>query len=755
MLKILQRIVQEVNAAADFRDALNVMVARVRSALTTEACSIFLTDHRAGNYVFMATDGLNKECIGRVRLAFGQGVVGLVGQRKEPVNLDDATTHECYQHVADVKEEPFKAFLGAPIIHRRQVLGIIFVQQRQPRRYDEAEEAFLVTLSAQLAVIISHAENAGELSRLLTPHSLRRDSILAGVPCSSGVAIGQAFVIYPLTDIDAVPNRLIDDIDSEITAFRLAVEGLRQELELLGQSLAPNLPANERDLFDAYLQMLNPEGLVDEVIAEIAVGHWAQGALKRVIKRYIHQFAAMDNEYMRERAADVHDVGRRLLAHLQRSTRMVRDYPEKTILVGEEITAANLAEVPRIRLAAIVSNKGSANSHVAILSQALGIPAIMGVEGLIIADLEGKELIVDGYHGQVYITPNPTLRKEFQRVAKQQVALNRDLEYLHDLPAQTTDGHTISLYVNAGLDSDISLAFSAGAQGIGLYRTEIPFFMRDRFPSGEEQRQVYRQLLTAFAHKPVIMRTLDIGGDKPLPYFPIDEKNPFLGWRGIRISLDHPDIFLVQVRAMMCANDGLGNLKIMLPMVSDLAEVDEALRLLHTAHSEILAEQPNVPFPDIGVMIEVPSAMYQIAALAKKVSFLSVGSNDLTQYLLAVDRNNSHVAHLYNSLHPSVIRALRYIVDEARAANIPLSICGEMAGDPVSAVLLLGMGFSHFSMNATHVPRMKWITRKLSLAQAQAIYHEALTFNDAKTIRHHVEQVLITAGLDALIKPRG
>jgi phosphotransferase system, enzyme I, PtsP len=306
--------------------------------------------------------------------------------------------------------------------------------------------------------------------------------------------------------------------------------------------------------------------------------------------------------------------------------------------------------------------------------------------------------------------------------------------------------------VNAGLGADISIALAAGAEGVGLYRTEIPFLLRDRFPSSEEQRIIYRQLLASFAPLPVIIRTLDVGGDKPLPYFPIQEDNPFLGWRGIRIMLDHPEIFLAQIRAMLRASEGLNNLRIMLPMITDVSEVDEALRLMHKAFVEVRDEGYAIEMPQIGVMIEVPSAVYQARSLAKRVDFLSVGTNDLTQYLLAVDRNNARVANLYNALHPAVLRALIQVVEHGHQEGKHVSICGEMAADPLSVLLLLAIGFDSFSMNAPSIERVRFILRQVTKKKAAKLLHEVLNMESAAMIRCHMELALERAGLGNLIR---
>jgi len=384
-----------------------------------------------------------------------------------------------------------------------------------------------------------------------------------------------------------------------------------------------------------------------------------------------------------------------------------------------------LAEVPHAKLAGVVSVRGSRTSHVAILARALGVPAVMGVSELPVGRLDDAELIIDGYAGRVYIEP---------------------------LPSETLDGKHIPLYVNTGLLSDLSPTTESGAEGVGLYRTEFPFMIRNRFPGEEEQRRIYRQVLEAFAPRPVVLRTLDVGGDKALPYFPIEEDNPFLGWRGIRITLDHPEIFLVQVRAMMRASEDLGNLNILLPMISDVAELHDSLALIHQAHDELLEEGHMVPMPRVGVMIEVPSAVYQAGSLARRVDFLSIGTNDLTQYLLAVDRNNPRVADLYDSLHPAVIRAILQVVESARVHGKPVSVCGEMAGDPAAAILLVGMGIESLSMSVASLPRVKWVIRNLTRERANEILSNVLVMEDVDSIRAYLNQTLEAAGMGGLLR---
>ena len=366
--------------------------------------------------------------------------------------------------------------------------------------------------------------------------------------------------------------------------------------------------------------------------------------------------------------------------------------------------------------------------------------------------VDGRKIIVDGYTGRVYVDPPRGVRDEFRHLLREEEELSRELHELRDLPAITPDHVGIPLYVNTGLLADVSPSRRSGAEGIGLYRTEFPFMVRDRFPGEEEQFKIYRQVLKSFSPAPVTLRTLDVGGDKALPYFPIEEDNPFLGWRGIRISLDHPEIFLVQLRAMLRASAGLGNMNLLFPMINSIDEVDDALRLLRRAHHELIDSGISINMPRVGVMIEVPSAVYQVRELARRVNFLSVGTNDLTQYLLAVDRNNARVAGLYDSLHPAVIRALQQIVDGARAEKTPVSVCGEMAGDPAAAILLLGMGVDNLSMSAANLPRVKWVIRSFTRRRARSLLKEALSFEYAHSVRSYLNAALEDAGLGGLVR---
>ncbi len=759
MLKVLKKIVQDVTTAADLSQALVTLVQRVKKAIDADAVAVFLLDQKNSDYVLLASDGLVKEAKTIVRVPQDEGLIGLVGRREEPINIDEAHKHPDFYSSPMVNEGNLHGFLGVPIIQHRRLYGVISVQQESVSYFDGTEEAFLITLAAQLGGIIAHADATGELSELTQirkknkKKSASKTNTLLGHGTVPGVAIGEAFVVYPPADLDSIPYREAEDVDSECTLLLEALKRAREDMQKLGQQMHDKVAEDERALFDVYLRILHEDSLGQEVIEAIKQEKLsAQAALSQVVKKHIQQFENMEDAYLRERASDFRDLGRRVLAHLQSSQKKEFDYPEKTILIGDEISASSLAEVPEGVLAGIVSTKGSYNSHVAILARALGVPSVMGVRGLQLEGLTGQTIVVDGYAGQVFLSPSKTLYNEFNKLAQEEHELNQSLGALRDEPAETTDGYRISLMVNTGLAMDAGLSMSVGAEGVGLYRSEVPFMNKDRFPSEDEQNIIYRQILKAFSPRPVTMRTLDIGGDKVLPYFPIEEDNPYLGWRGIRVTLDHPEFFLVQIRAMLRASENLNNLRILLPMVSALSEVDEAKYLIDQAFSELVDEGYKLQRPKLGTMIEVPAAAILAKELGRRCDFISVGSNDLLQYLLAVDRNNPRVASLLSPFHPAAIQTLLRIVEQSHAAGIEVSICGEMASDPCAVILLLAMGYDCLSMNSASLPRVKWVVRNFAIKQTRKILDEVLNMEHPSDIHQYLQNALVEAGLGGLIR---
>ena len=750
---MLRTISQEVNAAKDLPAALAIIVKQVRVAMNSHVCSVYLYEPDRDRYLLMATEGLNKRAVGKVSMASNEGLVGLVGSRAETITLEDAMSHPKFLYFPATGEERYASFLGTPIIHHRQVLGVLVVQQKERRQFDEGDEAFLVTMSAQLSGVIAHAEATGSIRGLGKQGKGIQEARFIGVPGAPGAALGTAVVVLPVADLDVVPDKAISDIPEQLELFALALESVRADIRKLSARLSDQLRPQERALFDVYLMMLEHTALAGDVIAVIRRGQWAQGALRQVVSEHVQRFEHMDDDYLRERASDVKDLGRRLLSYLQQAHKQTLIYPDNTILVSEELSPAMLGEVPAEKLVGLISVLGSRNSHVAILARAMGIPTVVAAVDLPYTRLDGIELILDGYHGDVFTNPSVLLRKQYAEVVEEERLINNDLDSLRSLPCVTLDGHHLPLWVNTGLLADVKRAQQRGAEGVGLYRSEVAFMGASRFPSESEQVQMYREQLEAFYPLPVTMRTLDIGGDKPLSYFPIKESNPYLGWRGIRITLDHPEIFLVQVRAMIKASAGLDNLHILLPMISGVHELDDAQHLIHRAWGELTSEGIDVQMPQVGVMIEVPSAVYQAKELARMADFLSVGSNDLTQYLLAVDRNNARVAALYDYLHPAMLMALKEVVSAAHAAGKPVSICGEMAGDPVAAVLLLAMGFDSLSMNSTHLPKVKWLLRKMTLEHAQELLAEVSAMDNPQLIHSTLNLALSNLGLSKVLNP--
>jgi len=746
MIHRLHRIVQEVNRAPDIHRALVSITDSLTRDLSADACTIFLAQKDEPDIlVLQACSGLNPDIIGKVKRKLGQGLIGTIAARAEAMNLINAPQHPKFLLVPDSGETDYPLMLGVPIIAHRDVLGVIAVQRREGN-FNEDEEAFLTTLAAQLATSIERAESQG----IGVEQNTRLIKGVAGAP---GMAIGVALVLNRGVNLESVPDKRIADSAAELDHFRSAVGKVCEELTDQAELMREALPEEECALFIAYAQMLSGGSLIDDTVRGIEAGRWAPSSWRDTVEQHAHVFTQMEDPYLAERANDIRDLGVRVLRKLMLEHDSHIDFPKNTILLGDEVTATDLADVPLECLSGIVSAHGSNSSHVAILAHALGIPAVMGVSNLPVKQLDGVDLVVDGYNGSAFINPNKSILNEYRQYLREEAVIEQGLLELKNLPAVTTDNHKISLLVNSGLMSDFTPSLRSGAEGVGLYRTEIPFQIRDRFPSEEEQYLIYRDVLQTFEGMPVVLRTLDVGGDKPLSYFPINEANPFLGWRGVRITLDHPEIFLTQVRAMIRANVGVNNLEILLPMISGKAELEECMVLIRRVRDEIEEELgQQIPLPRVGAMIEVPSAVYQIEDICALTDFISIGTNDLTQYLLAVDRNNENVADLYSSLHPAVLKAMLQIVRGAAVTGTPVSVCGELAGDPLGVMALLGMGISSLSMSVGSLLRAKKVIMSFSYSELNELLEQALSMSDAAKIRQMYATRLDERGLGGLIR---
>ncbi|POJ44883.1 phosphoenolpyruvate-protein phosphotransferase PtsP [Klebsiella pneumoniae] len=745
MLTRLREIVEKVASAPRLNEALDILVTDVCQAMETEVCSVYLADNDRRCYYLMATRGLKKPRGRTVALAFDEGLVGLVGRLAEPINLADAQKHPSFKYIPAVKEDRFRAFLGVPIIQRRQLLGVLVVQQRELRQFDESEESFLVTLATQMAAILSQSQ----LNALFGQY---RQTRIRALPASSGVAIAEGWMDVSLPLMEQVYEASTLDTASERERLTGALEEAANEFRRYSTRYAAGAQKETAAIFDLYSHLLSDARLRRELFAEVDKGAVAEWAVKKIIEKFAEQFAALSDGYLKERAGDLRTLGQRLLFHLDDSIQGPNTWPARIILVADELSATTLAEVPQDRLAGVVVRDGAANSHAAIMVRALGIPTVMGAD-IQPSLLHGHTLIVDGYRGELLVDPEPVLLQEYQRLISEENELSRLAEDDLQRASELKSGERVKVMLNAGLSPEHEEKLGSFVDGIGLYRTEIPFMLQSGFPSEEEQVAQYQGMLQMFNSKPVTLRTLDIGADKQLPYMPISEENPCLGWRGIRITLDQPEIFLIQVRAMLRANAATGNLSILLPMVTSLEEVDEARRLIDRASREV-EEMIGyaIPRPRLGVMLEVPSMVFMLPQLASRIDFISVGTNDLTQYLLAVDRNNTRVASMYDSLHPAVLRALAMIAHDAERFGIDLRLCGEMAGDPMCVTILIGLGYRHLSMNGRSVARVKYLLRRIDIEEAQELSRRSLDAQMTAEVRHQVAAFMERRGLGGLIR---
>ncbi|HEX6005655.1 MAG TPA: phosphoenolpyruvate--protein phosphotransferase [Burkholderiales bacterium] len=745
MVPSWRQIVREVNAAASLHDALTLIVHRVKESLPVDACAVYLTDLGTEQYVLMAFDGLDAAPAGTVRVG-RKGLTGLVAERRELVVVTNAAAHQSYRSSPEPGQESHGSFLGMPLIHHRAVLGVLVAWKRVHVDFGNEEVIFFLTIAAHLARVIHGASATDEVRRMLSGE-IETEAFVQGIQAAAGVAIGTAATLGSTVRLESVPDRRADDTNAEETLFRAAVADVQKELGATRDRLAPLLTKDVRALFDVYILLLGNDGLVSDTVDRIRAGSWAPGAWRDAIVAHARVFEQLEDPYLRARGDDIYEIGQRVLVRLRPEQRESKDFPEHCILVGDTVGVTEIAAVPIGRLAGIVCMRGSTLSHTAVLARSLGIPAVVSVASLPTGRLDGCEMVVDGYEGRIYVKPSHRVLEAYRQRARDEDALSERLTALRHIQAETPDGVRLPLYANIGLLSDIAAAQRSGAEGVGLYRSEYPFLLREAFPIEDEQYEIYRKLLESFPQQPVTMRTLDVGGDKLLSYFPVQEDNPFLGCRGIRFSLDHPEIFLIQLRAMLRANAGLNNLEVLLPMIGTVGEVDESLGLLARAHRELSEAGVTSSRPRVGVMIEVPAAVYLTSALAERADFFSIGTNDLTQYMLAADRNNAQVTTPYDSLHPAILDAIGHVIEAAHLKGKPVSVCGEMAGDPAGALLLLGMGVDALSMSPMSVPRVKLTIRSFTLQRARALADVARSKEDGFAIHRLLNGALEETGV--------
>lgn len=740
----LNRILQAAAEAASPTEQVSLIVDSITAHMDVDASSLYLADAE-GNMVLVASHGLRANAVGSVKLAAGTGLVGLIAGSRHPLNIAKADEHPAYHYLAETAEDEFRSFAGVPLVKSGKVTGVLTAQCRGQRLLTEEELAFLVTLGTQLALVVTRD--------LVTQARSRSRAIpLSGIRGAPGIGIGSVR-LSARQELASVVDAPCVDTDTEISHWQELVKIVRDEVRKEQAALGNDLSREVSTIFDAYQMLLGDPTLVSGVEQAIAAGNHLPGALRAVIYHYANLFLAMDDPYLRARHEDIVHLGNKLYNAWRGASQTGgnADSDSPQILVGTQVNISDIASLPQERIAGIVCFQGSSLSHTSVLANALGIPAVMGI-GEHKSIREGMQCIVDGNLGQTVFEPDRPLLRAYQRLLGEESQLRADLAQLRDQPATTADGQRITLLANSGLLADLSPGLAAGAEGLGLYRTEIPFMLSETFPTEDEQLATYQQVLAAYPDKPVYMRVLDVGGDKPLPYFPYQEENPALGWRGIRFCLDNSSLLMTQVRAMLRAAAGQKSLRIMLPMVSATAELEAFHELLDDACAQLRDEGIAVVRPAVGVMVEVPAAISQLPHWHQYIDFVSVGTNDLSQYLLAVDRNNPRVANLFHPMHPAVLNEVARIVKLAAELELPLSVCGEMASNPGAALLLVGMGVRTLSMSAAQLPRIKWLLGRVTLRDAQQLFAASGRLGDAAAISELVKARMRELGLDELLR---
>ena len=725
----------------DFQEAVINIVTMVREEMHTDVCSLYLYNEERNRLVMVATDGLDKDAISKVEMAPSEGLTGLVFETKTPLIVQDAHNHPRFKYFPITKEEKLNTFLGVPLISRRIPIGVLVVQDTKARSYSKQEQQLFNTIAGQVTGVVVNARLLRRLSSgsgiATGTTQLQKSHILHGTPATPGIAIGPAIIMETSEDFHYIVEEKTEDIEGEDVRFQMALESARAEVDALRLQVQLQLGEKDAAIFTIHLMMLEDQGFTQKVAELIGKGMTALYAVKKVISGYIKSFEAIDDSYLRDRVVDIEDIGRRLVRLLSdKGSGGPLHVDDEGILVTGLITPSDAANLSTQKVKAVVTSSGGQTSHAIILSRSLGIPCVVGIEELFEIVQPGDYLIIDGNTGNVFINPAENVISEYQRLMVEYnehvVELVRD----KDMPAITLDGYHVELMANAGLLSDLKLITYYGADGIGLYRTELPFMARTTLPSEDEQFRIYRNMVEGAAGKPVTIRTLDVGGDKGISYlnFPAEE-NPFLGWRSIRMCLEKTDIFKTQIRAILRAAR-YGRVSILVPMIATMEEIVRMKTLIEECKQELKAS--SVPFNStvpVGIMIEVPSAAQLASKFAREVDFFSIGTNDLTQYTLAVDRNNNKVAHLFDPMNPAVLNLISNTTKAAKDAGIPVAICGEVASDPLWTPLLLGLGANELSMNASSIPVIRKSVRLLKKEDCQRAARRALKASTSAEVR--------------------
>ena len=743
LLRRLREVMAEPVSAQERLDKIVVLIA---ANMVAEVCSVYVLRVDSTLELY-ATEGLNRDAVHRTVLGSDEGLVGLVSSQATAISLSNAQAHPAFSFRPETGEEIYHSFLGVPILRAGNTLGVLVVQNRAKRTYSEEEVEALQTTAMVLAEMIA----SGELSALALPGAepaARRSLHLKGMALSEGIALGHVVLHEPRV---VVTNYIADDVTKELKHLESAIETLRTDLDQLLEHGDVVDGGEHRDVLEAYRMFAYDTGWAHKLQEAVMTGLTAEAAVERVQSDTRARMLRQTDPYLRERLHDLDDLANRLMRQLTgRDHAPSREnLPENAILVARSMGPAALLDYDRKRLRGLVLEEGGPQSHVAIVARALGIAAVGEIDNATgIAD-PGDAIIVDGMAGDVHLRPLPDMEAAYAERVRLRARRQQQYQALRDQPCVTRDGEEVTLLINAGLSVDLPHIADTGAAGIGLFRTELQFMVAPNFPRASEQYTLYRAVLDAADDKPVTFRTLDIGGDKVLPYMRnIEEENPALGWRAIRLGLDRPALLRTQLRALLRAAGGR-SLKIMFPMIAMVSEFDQAKELVERELTHLRRHGHKLPDAvEVGSMVEVPSLLYQLDELLEHVDFLSVGSNDLVQFLYAADRGNPRVSTRFDPLSPPVLRALKDIAERSRAHGKPATVCGELASQPIGALALTALGYRSLSLTPSAVGPVKAMLLDLDASKAAEFLYPLIEKPTAAVpIRAHLEKFAADGGL--------
>lgn len=693
------------------QERLDKIVRHIAANMVAEVCSVYVL--RADNVLELyATQGLNPKAVHEASLRVGQGLVGTIAATARPLNLDDAQSHPAFAYLPETGEEIYHSFLGVPILRAGRTLGVLVVQNQTSRVYREDEIEALETTAMVIAELIAAGELEG-LNRQGKGLDLSRPMRLAGSPLAEGIGLGYVVLHEPRV---VVTNLFNEDADRELERLREAIGRLRISIDdLLDRREVAN-DGEHREVLETYRMFANDRGWVRHMEEAIANGLTAEAAVEKVQSDNRARMMRQSDPYLRERLHDFEDLAYRLLRELVGKPHgpLEDELPRDCIIVARSMGAADLLDYNREKLRGLVLEEGAPTSHVVIVARALGIPVVGQVANIVPVAENGNAIIVDGEEGIIHLRPVAEVETAFAEKVRFRASRQRQFEALREAEAVTADGVTVELCMNAGLTMDLPQLDQSGAAGIGLFRTELQFMVASRFPRPGEQEEFYRTVVKAARGRPVTFRTLDIGGDKVLPYVKtVPEENPAMGWRAIRLSIDRPGLIRGQLRALLKALAG-GELRLMLPMVTEIREIRRVKEIIEREVELLNRFGHELPRRlRLGAMVEVPSLLWQLDELMAEVDFISVGSNDLFQFIMASDRGSAKIASRFDPLSRAFLRVLRAIVVKADQHRMPLTLCGEMAGKPLSAMALIGLGFRSISMAPSSIGPVKAMVRQL------------------------------------------